>query len=131
MSPLAMHLVGWFGLLVLAITNGILRESTFARWLPRILAHAVSSFIGIALFALFIAVLHRWRPLPSAAQAWLVGVVWMLATVAFEFSFGRARGVGWDVLIGMYNPATGSLWLLVIAATLLLPPLFHHLTRLG
>lgn len=131
MAPLFIHLGAWLGLMLLAIGNGALREASFARWLNRPTAHAVSSLVLVALFALFVAGLHRWRPLPSAAQAWLVGGLWLLATVGFEFGFGRARGVGWDVLLGMYNPATGSLWLLVVTATLLLPPIFHHLTRLG
>lgn len=130
MNAFITHLLAWFGLLVLAFANGMLREGTYRHTLSAAAAHAVSCFMGVALFGVFVAVLHRWRPLPDAAQAWWVGGLWVLATVAFEFGFGRARGVAWDTLIGMYNPSTGSLWVLVIGATLLMPPLFHWLNRL-
>jgi hypothetical protein len=130
MSAFWIHLVAWFGLVLLAIINGLVRENTFGRVLSTAASHAASSFLGLALFAIAVALLHRWRPLPNATQAWLVGIAWVLATVVFEAGMGRMRGMTWPQLTAMYDISAGSLWPLLLAATLALPPLFTWLSRL-
>ena len=52
---------------------------------------------------------------------WLTGIVWMLLTVIFEFATGLSGGNSISELLAAYNPLTGNLWLLVLAATLFSP----------
>lgn len=60
------------------------------------------------------------------SQAWLVGAIWLAATVAFEFGFGHyVVGHSWNKLLRDYNFMKGRLWLLVLIWILIMPPLFH------
>ena len=48
-------------------------------------------------------------------------MVWAVLTVVFEFITGLSGGNNISELIAAYNPLTGNLWLLVLAATLFSP----------
>lgn len=131
MSALIWHLLSWFSLLVLAMINGTARVLLYDKYLGAAPGRVLASFIGLALFATLTAMLHRWKPLESVQQAWLVGAVWTVLTMIFEFSMGRYNNqMSTRALIAMYDPTTGSLWLLVILGTLLLPPLFYWVGRM-
>ena len=54
-------------------------------------------------------------------ERWLTGIVWILLTVIFEFATGLSGGNSISELLAAYNPLTGNLWLLVLAATLFSP----------
>ena len=54
-------------------------------------------------------------------ERWQIGIVWVLLTVIFEFTSGLAGGNSIAELLAAYNPLTGNLWLLVLAATLFSP----------
>ena len=45
----------------------------------------------------------------------------ILLTVIFEFATGLSGGNSISELLAAYNPLTGNLWLLVLAATLFSP----------
>ena len=59
----------------------------------------------------------------TSGSAWLIGICWLVLTVAFEFASGLAGGNTVAELLSAYNPLTGNLWLLVLATTLLSPVL--------
>jgi len=109
------YFLGWFGLLLVAMINGAIREGVYKPYVGDLPAHQISVFTGIMLFGLFIWYLtNRWT-LSSSRQAWIVGVMWLGMTVAFEFLFFHyARGVAWSVLIHDYNIFEGRLWILVL-----------------
>ena len=48
-------------------------------------------------------------------------MVWAVLTVIFEFATGITGGNSIAELLAAYNPLTGNLWLLVMAATLFSP----------
>ena len=54
-------------------------------------------------------------------ERWLTGMVWAVLTVIFEFATGITGGNSIAELLAAYNPLTGNLWLLVLAATLFSP----------
>ena len=50
-----------------------------------------------------------------------IGLLWTFLTLLFELTFGLAGGNSLRELLAAYNPLTGNLWVLVLAATLLSP----------
>jgi hypothetical protein len=81
-------LLAWFAMLFIAIANGTLRQFTFARSMPELRAHQLSTLIGSVLIGLFIwGVIRKWPP-SSGRHALRIGCAWLFLTVAFEFFMG-------------------------------------------
>ncbi len=82
------YILAWFAMLLIAVANGALRQTTFAKVMPELRAHQLSTLIGSVLIGLFIwFVIRAWPPL-SGRQALLMGLVWLVLTVAFELFMG-------------------------------------------
>jgi hypothetical protein len=110
-------------LLAIAFANGAFR-AYYERYLGAHRANQVSCGIGIALFAIAVWIVNRRWPFESSAQAWRTGVLWMLMTVTWEFLFFHyVAGRSWKELAGNYAFCQGQLWVLVLLAVLVLPPL--------
>lgn len=60
--PILIHYVlAWVPMLLIAIANGALRQTTFAKVMPELRAHQLSTLIGSVLIGLFIwLVLAPW-----------------------------------------------------------------------
>ena len=84
-------LLVWLCFIPVAILNGGLRQYVLVRWFGEVGANALS---GV-----------------------LIGIVWMLLTIGFEFTFGLIGGVSFRELLSAYNPMSGNLWLLVVITT--------------
>jgi hypothetical protein len=115
-------LVPWLAILVLAILNGILREKALLPALGPFGAHIASgTLLSGCIFAVaFLA--SRWYGRLSFAQWWLVGLFWLVLTLAFEFAFGRlVQHKPWAELLEAYTFQGGNLWPLVLVATLVSP----------
>jgi hypothetical protein len=120
--------LSWLPMVPIAILNGLLRESTYGKRVSELHAHQISCLTGVALFAVYIWLLvGRWPP-ASERQALLVGALWILLTVAFEFLFGRlVAGHTWSELLADYNILAGRLWSLVLLWLGIAPWLFSRL----
>jgi hypothetical protein len=125
-TVMAIHAtVAWFVILALAIANGALREALL---IPALGLRFGTAHSGILLIGVIWAVaftLVRWRKIRRPAHAWWIGVCWLVATLAFEFGFGRIRGASWPELLDAYTFQNGNLWPLVMATVLLAPSLCH------
>ena len=111
-------------MLLLAIGNGALREEVFKKWMDDKSAQQFST-VTLLLFLSIYIIFILWRfPAESVWQTILVGVLWMLLTLAFEFGFGRSRGLSWQTMLADYNLLEGRLWALVPLWILVAPSLF-------
>ena len=120
------YLLCWFVLAIIAILNGIVRESTYGKTVSALVAHQVSTVIGIVFTGSFVWLIARVWPLESSTQAWLIGVAWLLFTVAFEFSFGHfVVGHSWNQLFADYNILNGRVWLFFLCWVLVMPYVFY------
>ena len=120
----------WLVLAVLAIVNGVLRVNTYGRYLPELAAHQISTLTGIALTGIAVWLFHRKQPTASMSEAWLIGAMWLAMTVAFEFGFGHfVAGQSWEHLFVDYNLFAGRIWPLFLLWMLVMPALFHRLSR--
>lgn len=110
----------WLVILMLAIINGVFRETLLITVMDKSLGLALS---GMLLSVLIIAVAYLTLPwfgrLPAASYA-AIGMGWLCLTLVFEFSFGRIiQGKSWPQLVEAYRFQDGNLWpivLLVIAS---------------
>ena len=118
------YILLWFPMLVIAIINGLIREFVFKKFLGDLAAHQLSTVTLILFFAIYIRFVIMRFPPPSASMALLIGLVWVLMTLCFEFGFGRFRGNSWDTLLQDYNLARGRLWVLIPLWVLVAPYLF-------
>lgn len=112
----------WFGLLALAIGNGAAREAFLTPRVGSGLGH------GISTIALSIAILLvGWFAIPwigpqSVQESWLIGVIWVTMTVAFEFLGGHfIFGRPWNLLLADYNILAGRIWVMVLIVSLVTP----------
>jgi hypothetical protein len=120
--------LAWLAILGLAILNGALRQGLLLQRLGDRTAHIVSTLLLSILVLTATWVLWPWLRPASSREAWLVGVLWVLLTVAFEFLAGHyVFGTSWKKLLGDYNVAQGRVWLLVLITTLLAPLLVFRL----
>ena len=122
-----LYLLAWIPMLIIAISNGALRQTVFARFLPELRAHQLSTLTGAVLIGAFIwLVVHVWPP-ASDQQSITIGLIWLLLTVAFEFFMGLVllKQPLAKVLVD-YNLLAGRVWVLFLVWLTLAPWLFVH-----
>ena len=120
------YLIAWLGMAALAVANGVFRELFLAPRYASDTAYQLSTALLLAILALYFWLLFKTWPLTSRGQAWGLGVVWLLLTVAFEFALGLIGGLTWPELLAQYHLANGVLWMLVPAFVLVGPALYHR-----
>lgn len=121
-SALLKAVVAWFLLVILAIANGILRDKVLTPALGSPIALPFSG-MTLSLFILLVA----WFSLPwygalPSSRYWLIGLLWLLMTILFEFGFGYfVAHKSWAEMLQAYNVVKGNLWVMVLAATFVSP----------
>lgn len=119
------YVLAWFPMLVIAVANGALRQSVFAKEMAELQAHQLSSLTGSVFMGLFIwFVVHLWPP-SSSLQALAVGLIWLCLTVCFEFFMGlvlQQRPLA--QVLDQYNLLAGRVWVLFLAWITIAPLLF-------
>jgi hypothetical protein len=122
MTTYAKALGIWSLMALLAVLNGILREKVLVPLLGQPLAELLS---GISLSLLIF--LLTWLSIPwlgtlASREYWLVGGLWLVMTLLFEFVFGRfVAGKTWDELLRAYDFTTGNLWTFVLVVMVISP----------
>ena len=124
------YLLAWLPMVIFAILNGLVREFTYGQYTSDQFAHQLSTFSLIIIFSVYVWFLnHKW-PLESPDQAALVGVIWLILTVSFEFAMGLfISGLSWEQMFQTYNILSGNLWLLVPLAVAVLPTVMYRLKK--
>jgi hypothetical protein len=112
----------WVILVILAILNGIIRETLLVSVFgPRLALLLSGILLAVLIFAVTV-VLIPWLGRLAAPYYWLVGMLWACLTVIFEFSFGHyVGGHSCETLLAAYDLTSGNLWLAVLIMTLVSP----------
>jgi hypothetical protein len=127
-SMMVRYLLSWFLLAVIAIANGVLRQGTYGKIVSELTAHQISTLTGIIFTGTLVFWLNRIWPIESAAQAWLIGFIWLVFTVVFEFGFGHfVAGHPWSRLFADYDLLSGRVWSLFLLWILVMPYFFFKL----
>ena len=128
MPILIRYMLAWVPMLLIAIANGALRQTMFAKVMPELRAHQLSTFIGSVLIGLFIWLVIRTWPPSSGRQALHIGLVWLLLTVAFEFFMGLVLAHRpLTQVLHDYNLLAGRVWPLFLVWLVLAPWVFYRL----
>jgi hypothetical protein len=121
--------VAWVVLLLLALTNGVIRNKFYEHRLDNLIAHYISVFTLVLLISIvsyFLVLLCTPPMTPSGAIG--VGGVWVACSLLFEFGAGHYfAGMKWKQLLADYDISRGRLLGLVIVAQLAGPWVVFHL----
>lgn len=115
-------LLAWLLIAVLANVNGAVRQFLL---LPRVsegTAHVVSTaMLGVIVLATAWLLLP-WMGPRTARDAWLIGILWLAGTLAFEFLVGHyVFGSPWAKLLADYDLTRGRVWVVIPLLTLVAP----------
>jgi hypothetical protein len=117
----------WLGILVLASGNGAVRDLVLAPRLGDPLARAISTLVLCGLILLVTWRSIRWIGPRSRRDALIVGLLWLVLTLAFEFLAGHYLfGKTWATLLEDYDLSRGRIWLLALLTTFAAPLLLAH-----
>ncbi len=122
------YLIAWIPMVFIAILNGALRQLVLTKSFSELHAHQLSCLTGIILFGVYTWLISLRWPLQSAKQALAVGLIWLILTIAFEFTFGHYLAhQSWEKLFHDYNILAGRLWVFVLLAVVFLPVIVFKL----
>ncbi|WP_107669061.1 hypothetical protein [Cyanothece sp. BG0011] len=122
------YLIAWFPMIIIAILNATLRETVYGKFVTELQAHQISTLTAVILFAAYIWGLTALFPLKSSSQAIVIGCLWLVLTVMFEFSFGHyVAQQSWTKLLQDYNLLAGRVWIFVPLCIAVFPWLFYKL----
>ena len=117
----------WFGILLLAMLNGILREAVLIPGLGLTAAMLTSGLLLAGLIVVVSVACLPWLGVRTAPGLLRIGLAWLLLTLVFEFSFGLMRGLDWQQMLEPYRFKDANLWPLVLLVTVLAPRLAARL----
>lgn len=123
------HFLLWLPMIAIAFANATLRELVFTKRFSEILSHQLSTLTLILFCAVYVRMVFVQLDIGSAKQALMIGFVWMMMTVIFEFTLGRLTNKSWEYLLQNYNILTGHIWPVFLLALFLLPYLFYVLLK--
>ncbi len=120
----------WIIIALLAILNGIFRESVLVSTLGPSMAISVS---GLMLSLIVFIVTYLSFPLfgkhPSHTY-FLIGLQWVVMTLVFELLFGHyVVGKPWSDILQVFNIMKGDLFIIVLVMSLLSPLLVAKIKR--
>ncbi len=122
------YFITWFGIVVLGLVNATIHQVVYARFVSELAGHQISTLTFGILVGLYAWALSTFLKLHSPGQAIGVGLMWMILTVIFEFSFGHyVVGDSWSKLLGDYNILESRVWGLFILWVGLAPYVFFRI----
>ena len=119
------HFLLWLPMIAIAFANASIRELFFVKHFSDLRAHQLSTLTLILLCTVYIWLVLPRLDIQNSGQALLIGFIWVLLTVAFEFSLGRLTGKSWDYLLRDYNILAGRIWSVFLLCLFLLPYLCY------
>lgn len=123
------HFLLWLPMIAIAFANATLRELVFAKRFSETVSHQLSTLTLILFCSIYIGLVYAQLEIRNAKQALMIGFVWMMMTVIFEFTLGRLTNKSWEYLFQNYNILTGHIWPVFLLALFLLPYLFYVLLK--
>ena len=128
MSLVARSSLAWILFLILAFTNGAVREIILQRLLGinNHLAHQLSCFTGILLLTITNLLIWKWLDIKDLKQSLLIGLTWFLTTALFE-TFILNRKLSTDEILQTYNFTKGEFWGFVLIWIGIMPTVIFYL----
>ncbi len=94
----------WIVLMVAEVVHGFLRAIVLVPIVGEFRSNQIGVFTGSAIMLLIAYCTIRWIGSNRPSELLLVGLIWLLLTVAFEVLFGRlVLGLSWKRIASDYN----------------------------
>jgi hypothetical protein len=115
----------WVLMAVVAVANGGFREVILIPRVGEYVGHVLSTMLLVGAILVISFLYFRWISIAyTQAELLLVGVLWTVLTVGFEFLVGYVEGTPVSVTLGQYNVLAGQVWIAVPLTLLASPLLF-------
>lgn len=124
---IAKALAVWLLILLLAVTNGVLRESVLLPLLGLPTGMLISGLVLCVLILIVSYLALPWLAVRKRKQQWALGLFWLFLTLSFEFSFAALQGQSLVEMLAAYTFTDGNLWPVVLVVTALAPRLMAKL----
>ena len=112
----------WFVIALLAIANGLFRESLLVPNFGQSMALPVSGMLLSLIVFIVTYLSFTLFGKHNNAAYFLIGVQWVLMTLSFEFLFGHyMMGKSWSEILHVFNIMKGNLFSIVLIVSLLSP----------
>lgn len=100
----------WLLLILAEIVHGILRAIVLVPIVGEFRSNQIGVFTGSAIILAIAYFTIRWIGAKRRNELLLVGLIWLVLTVAFEVLFGRlVVGLSWERIASDYNVLNGGL----------------------
>jgi hypothetical protein len=119
--PLGRALEIWLVLVVVESVHGVARRLVLEPQFGDLRARQVSVFTGTLLITLVFWLTLRWLGSHPASRWWLLGLLWLGLTLAFEIGLGRVIGMSWHRIAADFDPRRGGLLGLGMLVILMAP----------
>lgn len=123
------HFVMWLPMIVIAFANATIRELIFITHFSTLRAHQLSTITLIILCSVYIYFVFPFLKITSGRHALIIGLIWVILTILFEFGLGRLTKKQWSELLHQYDMTSGQIWPLFLLALLILPFLCWLITQ--
>jgi len=106
----ARGIAAWFLIIAVETVHGVIRTLLIEPALGDLRARQVGVFIGSALIIAVSLITVRWIGARSAHELLMIGVIWVILTVVFEFILGFfVAGLSIDRILSDYDLSRGGL----------------------
>jgi len=102
-------LLVWLLMMAVESIHGVLRNRLLAPLAGDFRARQIGVFIGAALILGIAVLLIDWIRPNSERSLVVIGALWLVLTLAFEFGLGRKLERPWGALLADYDLARGGL----------------------
>lgn len=100
----------WIVLILAEIVHGILRTIVLVPIMGKFRSNQIGVFTGSAIILAIAYFTIRWIGAKRHIELLLVGLIWLVLTVAFEVLFGRfVIGLTWEHIASDYDVLNGGL----------------------
>ena len=115
-------LVVWLLMLLAASANGAVRDSLLIPIMGDFAGRALSTLM-LSIIVVFLTWLTiRWIDPRGRRDTWIIGGLWVVLTLAFEFVGGHFLfGTQWSQLLEDYNVLRGRIWVVALVTIAVAP----------
>ncbi|MDS0297634.1 hypothetical protein NDI76_02630 [Halogeometricum sp. S1BR25-6] len=123
-------LAAWALMAVVAVLNGVFRETVLVPRIGEYVGHVLSTgLLAAAIAAVSYAFFATTDAEYARGELLAVGTGWTVLTVGFEFLVGYVEGTPVSVTLGQYDVLAGQVWILVPLTLFVTPLLFGRRFR--
>lgn len=79
-------------MIFIAVLNGTARDLVYKKYVSELAARQISTISLIIFFGIYLGLVLKKYPIQSEFQAFYIGALWLVLTLAFEFGLGRFGG---------------------------------------